>query len=178
MGQAVDRLHALTPRLMAHPVSAAIPKKTLAAELEAIEREAGDWLRVPLFQQVLALLRTALPGLSRPLVFSNGDYNPLNFLAAGGTLSGWIDFEHACYEDPYIGFAKFLLWADDGRWRAGAQSGLVERYLYEHQVAPTEFLARLMLRGLTHVRDCPTARPSAYMLKIVADAAESFRAAT
>ncbi|MCB0188595.1 MAG: phosphotransferase, partial [Caldilineaceae bacterium] len=174
--EGVDRLHALTPDVLAHPISALIPKRTLAAEWEAIRAGGGAWFDVPQFVEAFALVGRLLPQLDTPLVFSNGDYNPLNFLVADGALSGWIDFEHACFEDPTIGFAKFLLWAADAYgWGAGAKAGLVERYLYEHQVAPADFLSRLVLRGLRHVQGTAPENPPAYMLHVIADGVQRLK---
>jgi hypothetical protein len=157
---------------MAHPVAALLPSRTLEAEAQAIRARRGDWLEVPLFRDALNLVQTAIPRYPSPLVFSNGDYNPLNFLVKDDALVGWIDFEYACFEDPYIGFAKFLLWADDAAgWGAGAKSGLVERFLYRHQVAPAAFLVRLVLRGLLHLQDGSPTNPPGYMLQVISDAA-------
>jgi hypothetical protein len=164
---AVERLHALTPAVMAHPVANRIPSQTLEAEVQAIRARAGAWMRDPFFCHALDLVQTAIAHYQYPLVFSNGDYNPLNFLAADNELVGWIDFEYACFEDPSIGFAKFLLWADDSGWSAGARVGLVERFLYTHQVSPTAFLVRLVLRGLFHLQDSSPLSPPAYMLDVI-----------
>ncbi|MEZ4859835.1 MAG: phosphotransferase [Caldilineaceae bacterium] len=167
--EAVDALHVLTPHVLAHPISALIPTRTLKSELEMIRAREGAWFATPQFAAAFALVERVLPQLDSPLVFSNGDYNPLNFLVADDALVGWIDFEHACFEDPYIGFAKFLLWADDAYgWGAGAKAGLVERYLYEHQIAPTDFLGRLVLRGLRHVQETSPENPPNYMLQVIA----------
>jgi aminoglycoside phosphotransferase len=167
----VDTLHALTPRVLAHPIATRVPSITLESELQTITTRGGPWFDVPLFAEACALVQTTLPRFPSALVFSNGDYNPLNFLVDNDAISGWIDFEHACFEDPYIGFAKFVLWADDTYgWGAGAKVGLVERYLYEHQVAPAAFLARLVLRGLRHVQDTSPADPPHYMMHVITDA--------
>jgi aminoglycoside phosphotransferase len=174
--EAVDRLHALTPAIRAHPIAALLPSRTLDAEVQAIRAHGSPWLQVPLFNDALNLVEAALPRYPSPLVFSNGDYNPLNFLVADNVLVGWIDFEYACFEDPYIGFAKFFLWADDEvGWAAGAKAGLVERYLYRHQVAPAAFLVRLVLRGLSHVQETSPADPPAYMLQVITDAAHRLK---
>lgn len=169
--EAVDALHALTPRVLEHPVAASVPSITLESEAQTIVKRGGPWFEVPIFAEALALVQTTLPRFTRPLIFSNGDYNPLNFLVDNDALTGWIDFEHACFEDPYIGFAKFILWADDDYgWGVGAKAGLVERYLYEHQVEPAAFLVRLILRGLRYVQDANPANPPHYMLQVIADA--------
>ncbi len=169
--EAVDRLHGLTAALLAHPIAPRIPSITLASELQTIRANGGPWFDVPLFAEAFALVEATHAQVSIPLVFSNGDYNPLNFLVENDELAGWIDFEHACFEDPYIGFAKFLLWANDEYgWGAGAKAGLVERYLYKHNVAPADFLIRLLLRGLRHVQESSVEEPPAYMLGIMEDA--------
>lgn len=173
--EAVDKMHALTPSILSHPVSAIIPQKTLLSELKTIQNEACDWFNVPIFNEALLLMQSVIPKINCPLVFSNGDYNPLNFLVTNNVLTGLIDFEYACYEDPYIGFAKFLLWADDGGWSTGAKSGLVERYLYERQIAPVEFLSRLILRGLYHVHKDSTTQPALYMLNVISDAVQRLK---
>jgi aminoglycoside phosphotransferase len=173
---AVERLHALTPAVLAHPSAPQIPSRTLEAEAQAILVCGGAWLDVPLFSDALSLVQSAIPQYRSPLVFSNGDYNPLNFLVADDALVGWIDFEYACFEDPYIGFAKFLLWADDAvGWGAGAKVGLVERFLYTHQVSTAAFLVRLVLRGLTHLQDASPTNPPAFMLQVISDAARRLR---
>lgn len=175
---AIDALHELTPRLLTHPVAAALPAVTLAAELQATIARGGPWLREPTFARALTLLQDILPNDRGPLVFSNGDYNPLNFLWDGSTVTGWLDFVHARFEDPLIGLAKFLLWADDAYgWGAGAKAGFVERYLYEHDIAPHDFLVRLVLRGLSHLQETDPGKPPRYMQKVIADAVERLASA-
>jgi aminoglycoside phosphotransferase (APT) family kinase protein len=168
---AVDRLHALTASVASHAVAALVPSRTLEAEAQVIRARRSDWLDVPMFSDALNLVESAIPRYRSPLVFSNGDYNPLNFLVADDELVGWIDFEYACFEDPTIGFAKFFLWADDADgWGAGAKAGLVERYLYTHQVSPAAFLVRLVLRGLSHMQDTSPTDPPRFMLQVITDA--------
>jgi aminoglycoside phosphotransferase len=168
--EAVETLHALTPRIWAHPIATILPSITLEDELQTIITRGGPWFDIPVFTEAITLLQTSIPRYTTPLVFSNGDYNPLNFLVVDDTITGWIDFEHACFEDPYIGFAKFVLWADDEYgWGSGAKVGLVERYLYKHQVAPVAFLVRLLLRGLRHIQDADPLDPPHHMLRIVTD---------
>ncbi len=168
--QAVDILHALTPRMLADPCAPSIHRITLESELEAILNCGGSWFDVPFFTEAVALLQATIPHFLSPLVFSNGDYNPLNFLVVDNTLTGWIDFEHACFEDPHIGFAKFILWGDDDLgWGAGVKAGLVERYVYEHQVAPAMFLVRLLLRGLHYIQETDPANPPRYMVQVAMD---------
>src|SRR5262249_18502445 len=123
--QAVLRLHAQTDYVK-QQAGDALPSFSLAAELVEIAAQGGEWVGGALYAEAGRLLPPVLAAVPTPLVFSNGDYNPLNFLHEGETLTGWIDFEHACFEDPHIGFAKFLLWSRDVfGWATGARAGLV-----------------------------------------------------
>jgi aminoglycoside phosphotransferase (APT) family kinase protein len=147
--EGIEQLHALTTAVEAHPVAAHLPRRTLQGELAALLSAEGAWRDEPLALQGVAYLQRTLPRVAAPLVFSNGDYNPLNFLHIDGRLSGFIDFEHACFEDPLLGFAKFVVWAyDDWGWGAGQKAGLVERALYRRNATRAQFLPRLVLRCL------------------------------
>lgn len=162
----VRRLHALTEALGRYAVASSLPRVTLAAELDEIVRCGGEWLALEPFACAVARLPRALLAVEVPLVFSNGDYNPLNFLHDGDALTGWVDFEGACFEDPHIGFAKFLLWSrDEYGWGAGVKAGLVERYLYSQNVARREFAPRLVLRCLRHLQQELSVRAEADALQ-------------
>jgi len=148
--EAVAAMHALTEPLRRDPVAARLPEHTLMGELDGIVHKGGPWFGVDLFAGAVERLQPVLERIDTPLVFSNGDYNPLNFLWDGTWLTGWLDFTHACFEDPHIGFAKFTIWAYDSfGWGAGARSGLVERYLVSRDVSRAEFAPRLALRCLS-----------------------------
>jgi len=104
-------------------------------------------LQAEVFSDALHRLRPIVARVETPLVLSNGDYNPMNFLYDGQGLTGWIDFTGACLEDPHIGFAKFIIWGFDS-YGWGSKGGLVERYLYAQDVSRSEFASRLALRCL------------------------------
>ena len=147
--EAIYRLHLLTDQILSDKVAPTLPQKTLRSELEGIISRGGPWLEVPIFSEVVTHLQQILEDIQRPLIFSNGDYNPLNFLHDGKELTGWLDFTGACFEDPLIGFAKFLIWAFDNLgWGAGKKAGLVERYLYTQDLSRPDFTPRLALRCL------------------------------
>ncbi|MFL7809721.1 MAG: aminoglycoside phosphotransferase family protein [Anaerolineae bacterium] len=147
--EGVGAMHRLTEQIRREDVAMVLPERTMPSELEGICQRGGPWLDVPLFSEAIRRLRPILERIHTPLVFSNGDYNPLNFLWDGERLSGWIDFTGACFEDPHIGFAKFVIWAFDSYgWGPGARAGLVERYLYAQDVSRSEFAPRLALRCL------------------------------
>ena len=150
----MDQIHRLTGAVRRHPVAATLPHVTLTAEFEETARRSAEWRAVEPFGRALDLLPGALAAAAVPLVFSNGDYNPLNFLHEGDALTGWIDFAAARFEDPHIGFAKFLIWSrDDWGWGTGVIAGLVERYLYARNLSRSQFAPRLVLRCLRHLLD-------------------------
>ena len=151
--QGVERLHQLTPALRGEAAAALLEEKTLLSELQGIRSRGGPWFDHPLFSTAVEHLVPVLADVRENLVFSNGDYNPLNFLYEGNHLTGWIDFGLACFEDPYVGFAKFIIWGDDSYgWGTGVKAGLVEHYLYTHNLSRVEFSPRLALRCLWHLQ--------------------------
>jgi aminoglycoside phosphotransferase len=175
--QAVLRLHQLTEPMSRQRIAAALPHVTLSDELAQIEHSGSDWLEVDLYSRAIDRLRALLSRVELPLVFSNGDYNPLNFLQEGERLSGWIDFAGARFEDPHIGFAKFQIWSsDEYGWGTGMKAGLIERYLYQQNVSRRQFAPRLVLRCLQHLqREVPIngeaeTRQRAFMLSILGEA--------
>lgn len=161
---AIEQLHALTPRISAHPLAVDIPTRTLDQELAAVVERQSLWADTRVFQEAVEVLQTHVGRHRRPLVFSNGDYNPLNVLADGERMTGWVDFELGCFEDPLIGLPKFLFWREDRGWSLGSQVGLVERFLFRHHVRPAAFMVRVALRGLTHLHDTTPEDPPVVML--------------
>jgi aminoglycoside phosphotransferase len=97
----VGQLHQLTEPVSRHEIAKSLPRDTLSTEWEEIVKRGGEWLRVDRFARAVELLPRALAEIEVPLVFSNGDYNPLNFLHDGNALTGWVDFEGARFEDPH-----------------------------------------------------------------------------
>jgi aminoglycoside phosphotransferase (APT) family kinase protein len=158
--QGVQRLHELTEPMKRHDIARNLPQVTLSSELEEVIQRGGRWLDLEGVAAMVERLKVALPQVETPLVFTNGDYNPLNFLFEGESLSGWIDFEHARFEDPHIGFTRFFLWAeDDFGWGTGKKAGLVERWLYAHNLTRREFAPRLALRCLSALVDDAEGQP-------------------
>ncbi|WP_114559244.1 protein kinase family protein [Desertihabitans aurantiacus] len=172
---AVDELHALTAQLAALPESRALARRTLDEELADVLAGDTAWAATPLVDRAIDLLGTHLADHRRPLVFTSGDLNPLNVLVEDGGRVGWVDFEHAAFEDPLIGLPKFWFWADDSGWATGARLGLVERYLYRHRVPAETFAVRILLRGLTHLRDSAPEDPPAQLLATLEHAVDVLR---
>jgi len=172
---ALDRLHALTPQMAAHAVAATVPTRSLDDELSAVVARTSPWAETRVFNEGVEVLRRSIPRHQLPLVFSNGDYNPLNVLADEGGITGWVDFEHACFEDPYIGLPKFQFWSEDSGWSLAAQVGLVERFLFRRHLSPTAFMVRVALRGLTHLHDASPDEPPMVMLRDIERAVDVLR---
>jgi aminoglycoside phosphotransferase len=177
----VLRLHELTEHVSRNEIAGALPRVTLSSELAEIVQRGGEWLGVNLFTEAIERLQRVVAGVEVPLVFSNGDYNPLNFLREGEALTGWIDFEAARFEDPHIGFAKFQLWQlDDTGWGTGMKAGLIERYLYAQGVSRREFAPRLVLRCLRHLQQDVSVRSEgdaiqrAHLLNVLAEGLFAF----
>src|SRR5262249_498448 len=123
--EGVARLHEVTDMVEKSEAAAFFPRNTLEAEHAAIIAESEEWRGVGGVQRAVGVVGGALADAATPLVFSNGDYNPLNFLYDGQALCGMVDFEGACFENPHIGFAKFVIWSqDEYGWGAGNKAGL------------------------------------------------------
>jgi aminoglycoside phosphotransferase len=136
--EGVSRLNALTAQLEAS-AGEILPKVKLTDILQAIETKESAWSEHALFRDAVSHLNTGLP--NDPLVFSNGDYQPGNFLTDGKTVTAFLDFEEARFEDRLIGFAKYLIYDLDPLNRAG----LVRDYLAHVGSTPADFAPRLAL---------------------------------
>lgn len=140
----VTRLHGLTDHLLRRPVAALLPRLDLPSQLRTCHDPHHPWSRVPLFVQALERLAPVLATIAAPLVFTNGDYQPGNFLHVDGEISGVVDFESAAFEDPLMGFAKYPIYDVHPLNRAGA----VDAYLAAHGYTQRDFAPRLALSCL------------------------------
>ncbi len=150
--KAVERLHQLTEPLSQEEATRELPHKDMTAELDALMKSESSWLDEPLFMNALNSLIPIVASIQTPLCFSNGDYQPGNFLSDGKDLTGFVDFESACFEDPHIGIAKYRIYDLHPLNKAG----LVERYLQAHNLSEQDFAPRLAVRCLwTLQREVP-----------------------
>ncbi len=136
--EGVVRLNALSPQLEAS-AGRILPKAGLTDILRTIESRESAWSEHALFRDAISHLRTGLP--DDALVFSNSDYQPGNFLTDGKTLTAYLDFEEAKFEDRLIGFAKYMIYDVAPMNRAG----LVSDYLAYVGASPADFAPRLAL---------------------------------
>ncbi|MBI3970739.1 MAG: aminoglycoside phosphotransferase family protein [Chloroflexi bacterium] len=152
--EGVDALHAATTAVRGAPAGQAVPAVTLVAELHTLQVRGGPWLADAQFcAAVERLLPLAAAETERaPLVFSDGDYNPGNFLSDGHRLTGIIDFARARFEDPIYGFAKY--WVYDLQPFHGA--GVIARGLMSRGVSEAQLALRIAIRCLwTLQREVP-----------------------
>ncbi|MCW3099922.1 MAG: polymerase sigma-70 factor [Chthonomonadaceae bacterium] len=176
--EAIDRLQGITEALLADPVGASLPRRTLLEEIDLISSdakwnadpwlaEAGKrrhaWHADPWFQAALAKMRAAAEQIKDPLVFTNY----LHF------FPNWLRIEPA--NEP---FNEPLGWPGDTRYRQNpivefvtpfghfgdpllglamvwvydcypfVHTGFVEQFLWRRGVSRREFAPRLAIKGL------------------------------
>ena len=141
---AVARLHQLTEAVRQDAVIDVLPHNTLLSELHGILARGGPWFGEHMFVEAVETVLPVVKAIETPLVFSNGDYNPGNFLFDGEKVTGFVDFQFACFEDPHIGFGKY--WTYD--WYPLNKAGIVERYLETQSLTLADFAPRLAVRCL------------------------------
>jgi aminoglycoside phosphotransferase (APT) family kinase protein len=142
--EAVSRLHSVTEPLLHTRIGQALRRRDLLTELQLITEARGQWAEQAVFLDAVRRLAPALADIRVPLVFSNGDYQPENFLGEDGSVSGILDFEAACLEDPHYGFAIYPIYDIYPLYKAG----FVEQYLRHAGLSAREFAPRLALRCL------------------------------
>lgn len=108
--QAVITLTGATDFIRKHDVSKIIPSISLIKEWEDINVEENPWFKEEVFQNASQKLKGILEKITTPLVLSNGDYQPGNFLAQDGKITGFLDFESLSFQDPIMGFVKYPIY--------------------------------------------------------------------
>ncbi|MDO8560674.1 MAG: aminoglycoside phosphotransferase family protein [bacterium] len=108
--EAVVKLMDATDFVRKHEVSKILPSITLTDELEALNIEDNPWLGEKIYQNAIQKLQKILPNIKTPLVLSNGDYQPGNFLTQDGKITGFLDFESPSFQDPIMGFVKYPIY--------------------------------------------------------------------
>ena len=108
--EGVIKLMDATPFIEGHEVVKLMPRFTLTKELELLNDENNLWLSEDGYRLAVIYLQYILKNVSTPLVISNGDYQPGNFLAQNGKITGYLDFESASFQDPMMGFVKYPIY--------------------------------------------------------------------
>ena len=154
--EGISRLSGLSGSLAEDPIYHSIPHWKLPAQLQGVMDRESDWRIMSVFQQALEVLRPALADIRIPLVFTNGDYQPANFLTDGRRVTGFVDFEAACFQDPLIGFAKYPIYDIHPMNRAG----LIDSMLESLGFSPRDFAPRLALGCLMTLQKEIPVRPA------------------
>jgi hypothetical protein len=172
----ISRLSALTGLLSDGLDGRGIPRRTLLEQLEVAADGGSDWAGVPAFRSASEALRPVLGSIDTPLVFTNGDYQPGNFLTDGHSVTGFLDFEGACFQDPLIGFAKYPIYDLHPLNKGGLIEYMLTRFGYtRHDFAPRLALGCLTtLRKEIAARESPAAAPwyREHVLALLSDAVE------
>ena len=108
--QAVITLTSATDFIRKHEVSKIIPSISLTKELKDVSVKENPWFKEEVFQNAVQKLKSVLENITTPLVLSNGDYQPGNFLAQDGKITGFLDFESLSFQDPIMGFVKYPIY--------------------------------------------------------------------
>jgi aminoglycoside phosphotransferase (APT) family kinase protein len=133
LSEAIQRLHSVSdPRL-----ADLIPRRSLLEDLD--QAAVGPWMESSEIQDRVRRLRRVVEGIDIPLVFSNGDYQPANFLSDGESLTGMLDFEKAAFVDPLSVLARFPVYD----LRPLSRSGFVESHLVRAGFTMRDFAARV-----------------------------------
>ncbi len=138
--------------LAAQSLTTLVPTMPLMQQWETMMAQGGPWLAEPSFRANMHNLRPRLEAISDPLVFTNGDYQPGNFLTDGKRVTGFVDFEYASFQDYLYGFAKYPIY-DLHPLNKG---GMIEQLLQTQAISFADFAPRLALACLwTLQREIP-----------------------
>lgn len=139
--EAAIRLESISARLAATTAGRGLPRVGLGAMLGTLTAARGPWWSNREFRSAAAILRPVLAGIRERSGFVNGDLQPANFLARGGRLTGYLDFEQAVFRDPLFGFAKYAIYDLAPLNRGGA----IAAYLAARGFTDRDFAPRLAL---------------------------------
>lgn len=138
--EAVIKLMDATDFIRKHEVSKSLPSITLTDEIEALNTD-NPWLGEKIYQDTIQKLQKILPNIKTPLVLSNGDYQPGNFLAQEGKITGFLDFESPSFQDPIMGFVKYPIYDLDPL----GKTDIIEVFLNRKGFSEEDFNYRLVL---------------------------------
>lgn len=139
--EAVIALTDATPFIEKHDVAKSMPRVTLLTELEQLTTEPNPWLHEEVYKSAIHYLQKSFEHVNTPLVISNGDYQPGNFLAKDGKVTGYLDFESASFQDPMMGFVKYPIYD----LLPLSRTDVVETFLHKKGFSQVDFRLRLAL---------------------------------
>jgi hypothetical protein len=139
--EATSRLALLTPDIEQQVSPDLIPRRTLTHQLAMIVNDGSPWLQDKRFLEAIKKLAFVFRQITDPLVFTNGDYQPANFLTDDEKVTGFVDFEHASYQDFLFGFVKYPIY-DLHPLNKG---GMISHLLKAKGISFAQFAPRLAL---------------------------------
>lgn len=141
--KALETLESITEAVGAQSSGNLLERRSLVMELDAIPKD-GPWKSEPLFLKAVSSLSPVIEKLDTPVSFTNGDHQPANFLTDGERVTGFLDFEKACFRDPLMGITKYPVYDLHPLNKAG----FVDRYLDSKGFDQIDFAPRLALMCL------------------------------
>lgn len=139
--RAIIQLVEATDFIKKHEVSKILPSITLTDELETLKTKDNLWLGEKMYQVAIQKLEKILPSIETPLVLSNGDYQPGNFLTQDGEITGFLDFESPSFQDLMMGLVKYPIYD----LYPLARTDLVKTFLDRKGFSEKNFNYRLVL---------------------------------
>jgi len=139
--QAIIQLMGATDFIKKHDVSKSLPSITLTDELDTLNTKDNLWLGEKIYLDAIQKIQKILPNIETPLVLSNDDYQPGNFLVQDGIIVGFLDFESPSFQDPMMGFVKYPIYD----LLPLARTDLVKTFLDKKGFSEKDFNYRLAL---------------------------------
>ena len=139
--EAVLKLIDATEYIKNHEISKYLPYITLISELEKVNTKDNPWFKEEFYRSAVTKLEPILKNMGAPLVLSNGDYQPGNFLAENGIITGYLDFESPSFQDPMMGFVKYPIYD----MLPLARTDIVQIFLNKKGYSERDFNYRLAL---------------------------------
>lgn len=150
LADGIAHLFSVTTALLESPLADRLPHCSLQEEWKKQKDASAEWESVSRYQEALRQLEPFCLEAARtvPLVFSNGDYQPGNFLTNGETLTGFLDFEKAGFEDPLWTLARYPVYDLEPFQSNGLTRIVLERLGF----TDSQFAVRVALFGLCTLR--------------------------
>jgi aminoglycoside phosphotransferase (APT) family kinase protein len=150
--QAINSLHSVTDsmwfNLVASEALGKVPKRRVWL---AWRREQETWDSQPDFGDTLRQrmeIASRNTTLRTRIVFSNGDYQPGNFLTDGEDITGLLDFEKAGFADPLMNVARFPVYGIEPLNGAGIAAAFCDA----NGFTDSDLAIRVVIFGLRTLR--------------------------
>lgn len=107
---AVVKLMSVTGVIEKGTMREPFPRLSVISELRKVNKKNSPWSKEEIFIKAVKILNKQFVSIKEPLVFTNGDYQPGNFLAENNKITGYLDFESPSFQDPLMGFVKYPIY--------------------------------------------------------------------